>query len=118
MIKQIIYASLLSMIILCHSTFAMDDNQITVQKSALLNALDHQIPLELNGKQYKVEGTVVGTFGDNFRNSNDEPIILFHSHNKNGWEALQDQGPQLDESGKEIAPGMDGVAKFTLEEVK
>lgn len=120
MIKQIIRASLLSMMFLCHSAFAMDSNQIIVQKSALLNALDNKTPLELNGKQYKVEGNVTGTFGENFRNSNDETIMLSHfrAHNKDKWHFLEDAGPQLDEQGEEIAPAIDGIASFTLEEVQ
>lgn len=121
MIKQIIHASLLSIIVLFHSASAMDndvrDKLITVQKSVLLEALDNKTPLMIDEKQYKVRGTVAGTFGNNFRNSGDETLTIPHLSN-NEWGILFDQGPELDENGIEIRPGMDGVAQIILEELK
>lgn len=118
MVINIMRASLLSMMLLNYPALAMDDIQttITVQKSTLLNALDNNTPLQLNGKQYKVEGYVGGSFGEMFRGSGQDELSLHANQNK--WYFLEDAGPVFDEEGKEISPGMDGVASFTLEEIQ
>jgi hypothetical protein len=117
--RKLITYLFLSCIFAASSTFAMYEDSISIEKSTVLKAFDsHDKILELNGRKYKVDGYVGGSFGHMFRDQPDRHLYFYHQGNK--WSFLEDAGPVFDPNDptKEISPGMDGVANLTLEKIK